>query len=253
MSGGGAIHAIQWVRSLLFNGQMYLMMALMALFFLPLALFSRAWAFRGIRTYCRWVRWSARRMVGLHTEIRGEVPGGEVIIASKHQSFLDIILIVSVLPRPKFIMKKELVHAPIVGFFARRIGCIPVDRGKRGQAIPQMVRDVKAGAVTQPGQLIIFPQGTRVAPGARRPYKIGTAVLYEQTGQRVVPAATNVGVFWRRQAVMRRPGCAVVEFLPVIEPGKPIQGVMAELEAGIEAASDRLMAEAGFDGAATRG
>jgi len=238
--------SIQWIRSLLFNVQMYLTMALMALFFVPLAIIGRDWAFRGIRTYCRWVRLSASWMVGLNTEIRGETPAGEVIIASKHQSFLDIILIVSVLPRPKFIMKKELLRTPIVGFFARRIGSIPVDRGKRGQAIRQMVRDVKSGTRI-PGQLVIFPQGTRVAAGAHRPYKIGTAVLYRQTGQKVVPAATNVGVFWRRRGIMRKPGLAVVEFLPAIEQGLSDDEFMAELESRIETASVRLMAEAGFD------
>jgi len=238
-------HAIQWMLSLLFNVQMYLMMALMALFFVPLALFDRAWAFRGIRTYCRWVRLSACWMVGLRTEIRGDPPDGEVIVASKHQSFLDIILIVSVAPRPKFIMKKELLRAPIVGYFARRIGSIAVDRGKRGQAIRQMVRDVNSGT-RLPGQLVIFPQGTRVAAGAHRPYKIGTAVLYRQTGQKVVPAATNVGVFWRRRGIMRKPGLAVVEFLPAIEQGLSDDEFMTELESRIETASGHLMAEAGF-------
>jgi len=135
----------------------------------------------------------------LKSEVRGEVPTGEVIVASKHQSFFDILILSSVLPRLKFIMKKEIKWAPIVGYYAYRIDCVAVDRGKRGSAIKKMVEDVKSGAA-DPGQLIIFPQGTRVAAGATKPYKIGTAVLYEETGQTVVPVATNVGVFWKRHA-----------------------------------------------------
>ncbi len=236
---------IQWLRSLVFVAQMYLMMALMAVFFTPWAIVDRRGAFAGVHTYCRWVRWTASWMVGLRTEVRGRVPEGEVLVASKHQSFLDIIIIVSVLPRPKFIMKNQLKWAPILGWYALRIGCVPVDRGRRMQAIEQMMAGVRAG-VQEPGQLIIYPQGTRVAPGMARPYKIGTAILYEQTGQPCVPAATNVGVFWPRTGIHRKPGLAVVEFLDPIAPGMASEPFMQELERRIETASDRLMAEAEF-------
>ena len=238
-------HPVQWLRSLGFIIQMYLMMLILALYFTPLAIWKRDWAFRGIHTYCRWVRWTAGWMVGLKSEVRGEVPTDEVLLASKHQSFFDIIIIVSVVPRPKFIMKKEIKWAPIVGYYAQRIGCIAVDRGKRSLAIKQMVKDVKSGTQL-PGQLIIFPQGTRVAAGATKPYKIGTGVLYRETGQDCVPAATNVGVFWRRHGIMRHPGLAVVEFLPRINSGMEIEPFMKELENAIESASNRLMAEAGL-------
>ena len=184
-------------------------------------------------------------MVGLKSEIRGEVPDGEVMVASKHQSFFDIIMIVSVLPRPKFIMKHTLKWAPILGYYAVRIGCVPVNRGKRGEAIKKMVADVAAGK-QHPGQLVIYPQGTRVAPGVDRPYKIGTGVLYKELQQPCVPAATNVGVFWPRTGIYRKPGTAVVEFLPPIDPGAETDSFMKELETQVEAASDTLMAEAGF-------
>jgi len=241
------MYAARWVLSLVFSVQMYLMMALMAVFFfIPLAIFDRVWAYRGVQTYCRYVRWSARWMLGLHSEVRGEVPVDEVLIASKHQSFFDIILLVSVLPRPKFIMKKELKWAPILGWFAMRIGCIPVDRGKRGAAITKMIDDVAKGRAL-PGQLIIYPQGTRVAPGAARSYKVGTAVLYNQLQQECVPVATNVGVFWPRRGIYRKPGLGVIEFLPRIPLGKENAVFMTELEEVVETASDRLMADAGFN------
>lgn len=238
-------YAVQWLRSALFVAQMYLMMAVFALLFTPFALVSRRWVFHAVHSYCHWVRWSARWMVGLRSEIRGEVPQDEVLIASKHQSFFDIILIVSVTPRPKFIMKSSLKRAPILGWYALRIGCIPVDRGRRAEAIRQMMRGVKSGQ-QQPGQLIIYPQGTRVAPGVEKPYKVGAGVLYAELGQDCVPAATNVGVFWPRTGIYRKPGLAVVEFLPRIPAGMDTGAFMARLEEEIEDASDRLMDEAGF-------
>ena len=239
------IRCVRLITSLAFSFQMYLTMALMALYFTPLAIIDRRFAFQGVHVYCRWVRWTARWMVGLRSEIRGEVPLDEVIVASKHQSFFDIIMLVSVLPRPKFIMKKELRWAPILGWFALRIGCIPVDRGKRGAAVLQMKEDVSKG-LALPGQLVIYPQGTRVAPGAKLAYKVGTAVLYRQLGQDCVPAATNAGLFWPRRSIMRKPGLAVLEFLPRIPAGKDQGTFMAGLESVIEAKSNRLMGDAGF-------
>jgi len=236
-------HALQWLRSLVFVVQMYLAMAVLGIVFLPWALVSPRGARAACKTFCRWVRWTARWMVGLRTEVRGTPPTGEVLIAAKHQSFLDIMLIFASVPAGKFIMKRELMWAPVIGQYALRIGCVPVDRGKRSRAIAGMVEDVRKGR-QEPGQLIIYAQGTRVAPGVKKPYKIGAGVLYEETGQPCVPAATNVGLFWPRTGIMRRPGRAVVEFLPEIEPGLDRQAVMQRLETEIEAASDRLMEEA---------
>lgn len=239
-------HAIQWLRSLVFVVQMYLAMAVLGIVYLPWALLSRRGARAACKTYCRWVRWSAGWMVGLRSEVRGTPPTGEVLIAAKHQSFLDIILIFGSIPAGKFIMKRELMWAPVIGQYALRIGCVPVDRGKRSAAIKKMSEDVAKGA-QEPGQLIIYAQGTRVAPGRKLPYKVGAGVLYEQLGQDCVPAATNVGVFWPRKGIYRKPGLAVVEFLPVIPAGLDRDGFMARLEREVEGASNRLMREAGFD------
>jgi 1-acyl-sn-glycerol-3-phosphate acyltransferase len=236
---------LRWLMSLLFILQMYLAMAVLAIGFAPFAIFSRDAAYLAMHSYCRWVAFSARWMVGIRSQVRGTVPTGEVIVAAKHQSFLDIILIFGALPRAKFIMKKELIYAPLLGQYALRIGCVPVDRGKRGQAIARMKADVAKGAAL-PGQLIIYPQGTRVAPGAYMPYKVGTGLLYQQLDQPCVPVATNVGLFWPKRGILRKPGLAVVEFLPPIPPGKPVAEFMALLSEQVETASNRLMAEAGF-------
>ncbi|MDP7150089.1 MAG: 1-acyl-sn-glycerol-3-phosphate acyltransferase [Paracoccaceae bacterium] len=239
-------YAFQWVRSLIFVGLMYLMMAILGILLAPFAILSVRGAYFAVHLYCRWVRWSARWIAGLRSEIRGTPPTGEVLLAPKHQSFFDIIMIVSVIPKPKFIMKSSLVYAPVLGQFAKRIGCIPVDRGRGAEAVSQMVKGVMREGAPK-GQLVIYPQGTRVAPGADKPYKIGTYVLYEKTGQTVVPAATNVGVFWPRTGIYRKPGLAVVEFLDPIEPGLDRDRFMAKLEDVVERHSNALMREAGFD------
>lgn len=236
---------LQYLRSAIFIVQMYVAMAVIGLAFAPWAMFSRRGAFAACKGYSRYVFWSAGWMVGLRCEVRGTVPEGEALIAAKHQSFLDIMMIFAALPAGKFIMKKEILIMPVIGQYARLIGCVPVDRGKRGKAIAKMVADVEAGRI-EPGQLIIYSQGTRVAPGVKAPYKVGTAVLYQQLGQPCVPVATNVGVLWPKRGLLRKPGTAVVEFLPAIAPGMDKDEFLATLEAEVETRSDALMAEAGF-------
>lgn len=236
---------LRWMLSLIFLVQMYVMMAVVAVVFALPALVSRKGAFAAVHFYCAWVRISARVLVGLRSEVRGTVPQGAVLVASKHQSFFDIILLCSALPAPKFVMKKELIWAPFLGQYALRIGCIPVDRGKRGAAIAAMKQAAARGAA-RPGQLVIYPQGTRVAPGVSLPYKIGAGLLYHHLGQTCVPVATNVGVFWPKGGILRKPGLAVIEFLPPVEPGQSVGVFMASLEAKVEAASTALMREAGL-------
>jgi 1-acyl-sn-glycerol-3-phosphate acyltransferase len=236
---------IRWLLSLIFIIQMYLAMAVIAVVFAPWALVSRHGARVACKTFCRWAIFSLRLLTGLRSEVRGAPPSGEALIAAKHQSFLDIILIFNAVPAAKFIMKRELMYAPFLGQYALRIGCVPVDRGKRGAAIARMKTDVAAGAA-EPGQLIIYPQGTRVAPGDSMPYKVGAGLLYDQLAQPCHPVATNVGVFWPRRGILRKPGLAVVEFLPPIPPGLRVPDFMARLGAEVEGNSNRLMLEAGF-------
>ena len=235
--------AFQYARSLVFNLSIYVVMAVYAVVFFPLALFSRAWAFRACHAWCVYVIWAARWMLGLKAEVRGTPPTGEVVVAAKHQSFFDIIIIFNALPRAKFIMKRELMYAPVLGQYALRIGCVPVNRGKRGAAIEQMKRDVQKGDAA-PGQLVIYPQGTRVAPGVKRPYKVGPGVLYDPLQQPCIPVAANVGYFWPKRGVLRRPGTAVIEFLDPIPPGLDVKEFNARLEEVVEAQSDALLAEA---------
>ncbi|MEM8872426.1 MAG: lysophospholipid acyltransferase family protein [Pseudomonadota bacterium] len=231
------------IRSVLFDVLLYSLMLVMGIVCSPLALISREWTVRVMQWYCHISLWMLRVICGLRVEVRGNVPRGEVVVASKHQSFLDIIIHTSTLPRPRFIMKEELKWVPIFGVYALRMGSTPVARGRKGAAVREMVNAAeKSGAGG--GQLVIYPQGTRLAPGVSAPYKVGAGVLYQRMGVACVPAATNAGVFWGRKSVLRRPGLAVVEYLEPIAPGLDLQAFLGRVEAEVEAASDRLLEEA---------
>ncbi len=236
----------QWIRSLIFMIVIYVWMLILGIVYLPYAIFTKQGALRACKTYARSTMWLARWMVGIKCEVRGTVPTGEVVIGAKHQSFLDIIMIFDAIPHGKFIMKRELLWTPVIGMYARRLGCIPVNRGKKGAAVAKMVKDV-AKEFAEPGQLVIYPQGTRVAPGVSKPYKVGTAILYSGLGFPCVPVATNAGVFWPRSGILRKPGLAIVDFLDPIEPGVERDAFLSRLEDVIETRSDALMKEVGFD------
>lgn len=239
-------YALRWLISLIYVFQIYAMMLIMGIVFAPWAIVSPRGARCACKTYSAWCMWTVRWMCGLRTEVRGPVPDGEVMVAAKHQSFLDIMMIFHALPSAKFIMKREILWTPVIGLYAKRLGCVPVNRGKKGKAIAKMVKDV-AAEFKEPGQLVIYPQGTRVAPGDHKPYKVGPAVLYEGLQQTCVPVATNVGLFWPRKGIIRRPGLGVVEFLDPVEPGLEKEVFMETLEERVESASNQLMRDAGFD------
>lgn len=242
---------LQYLLSVIFIVQMYVMMLVLAILYLPAMIWSPQGAIKAAHAYCRWVIASARLLLGLRVEVRGEVPTDTVLVAAKHQSFFDIIILFGSMPYPRFIMKRELIYTPILGQYALRMGCIPVNRAKGGQAIRKMLIEVR-NSMKRGGQLLIYPQGTRLAPGAKGAYKIGTGAIYQVLKIDCVPVATNVGVFWPRHGVLRKPGVVVMEFLPRIAPGMPVADFMAKIEAEIEPASDRLMLEAGFDLAAAQ-
>ncbi|SMX23020.1 lysophospholipid acyltransferase family protein [Boseongicola aestuarii] len=234
---------MQLARSMLFNVTMYLSMLVYAVAYAPFAIYDAKYAVKATQAWCGFIIWCASWMIGLKVEIRGTPPTDEVMVAAKHQSFFDIIVIYGAIPRGKFIMKRELIYAPLLGWYSLRVGCIPVDRGKRGQAIIKMKADVEKGRA-DPGQLVIYPQGTRVAPDDKKPYKAGTGILYDQLGQPCVPVATNIGHFWPKRGFLRKPGTAVVEFLDPIPPGFGVKEFMVKLEDVVESKSDSLLAEA---------
>ncbi|PIE11603.1 MAG: 1-acyl-sn-glycerol-3-phosphate acyltransferase [Rhodobacterales bacterium] len=221
-------------------------MLIMGIVFFPWAVVSPKGAMTACKSYATWALWTARWMVGIRQEVRGAVPSGAVLVPAKHQSFMDILMIFKAVPQPRFIMKYELLFTPIIGVYAWRLGCVPVKRGKRGAAIKSMLADLESGRVS-PGQLVIYPQGTRVPAGEYRKYKVGPYVLYKETGQKAVPVATNAGMFWPKGTMLRRPGLAVVEFLDPIEQGADQQEFMEALETAIENRSNALMIEAGMD------
>ncbi len=235
--------ASEAVRALAFIIAMYALLLGMGLVALPGSALSRRAARGWAKRYCRTVRHMLWAFCRIRCEIRGPVPDFPCIVASKHQSFLDVLMLIEALPVPRFVMKRSLLWVPVIGFFARRLGCVPIDRSAGGEAVRAMLDGVAARAEDR-GQVIIFPQGTRVAPGARVAFRGGVLKLYDAFGLPIVIAAANTGWVWPRTGTRRTPGTAVLEFLETVPPGASTQGLLRHVETVMETASDRLADEA---------
>ncbi|MFK7943911.1 MAG: lysophospholipid acyltransferase family protein [Paracoccaceae bacterium] len=231
------------IQAAVFVFLFYLLMVVWgALFFLPSA-FSRGWTTWTMKTFVKIAFAMLRMMCGTRCELRGELPQGPCIVAAKHQSFLDVMMTMLWMPSPRFVMKRSILYTPVLGLYAWRLGCIPIDRSRRGEALRSMVRWIQKRG-TDGGQVIIFPQGTRVRPGEERPYKAGVARLYEALDLPVVLVAVNTGWYWPRTGLRRSPGTAVMEIIGEIAPGRDLASVLPEIETRIEDASHRLATEA---------
>jgi 1-acyl-sn-glycerol-3-phosphate acyltransferase len=234
-----------WLRSLAFNLAFYVMTIAIGLVGLPALLLPRRQVMRFGRFWARCVLVVLRVLTGLSGAVRGgeHVPDGACLIAMKHQSMWDTLMLPVVLGDPAVIIKRELLFVPIYGWYAARAGSIFIDRKAGAAALRRMVAAARR-AVAAGRPVVIFPQGTRTAPGADVPYQPGVAALYQALRLPLVPAAVNSGLFWGRRSFLKRPGHITMEFLEPIPPGLARREVMAELHRRIEAATAALEAEA---------
>ena len=233
------------LRSLAFNVAFFGWTLAMVIAALPALGLPRRFMVAMVRAWVRGTLGLMRRLVGQHVEIRGRdlVPGGACIVASKHQSVWETLIVNVVLEDPAIIVKRELYAIPGFGWELRAAGMIAIDRRGGAGALREMVRDAR-DAAAQGRPVVMFPEGTRTAPGASAPFHPGIAALYATLGVPVVPAAVNSGLFWPRRGFVKRPGTIVMEFLPPIEPGLERRAFVSRLEATIEDATRRLIAAA---------
>lgn len=232
------------IRSHLFNVVFYLNLVF---WLIPASLTFLLPRMAIIRVAQAWGRFNLvllRRIVGTRIEFRGldRIPAGGLLIAAKHQSFLETFALLSCVDDPTFILKRELRWIPIFGWLTAKAGMIPVHRGG-ATAMADMTR--RAVAEVEGGrQILIFPEGTRRPPGAPPAYKYGAAHLYRSLGVPCLPVALNSGVFWPRRHYIRRPGTTVIEFGRPIPPGLDRDVFMGVLIDAIETRSAALLREA---------
>lgn len=229
------------LRSLAFNILYFFWVSVPTVAFLWIVLLPRNGFFAWVRGWQRFVGWMERNILGLQSRTVGweHVPEGACIIAAKHQSAWETLRLNVLFFDPAIVLKKELTRVPVWGWYAWRCGMIPIDRSGRAAALARMMKAAhKAKDLGR--KIVIFPQGTRVLPGVRKPYKSGVAALYKELGLPIVPMAVNSGLFWPKGAFIKKPGTVTIEFLPPIPPGLGRAEMMGRLENELEAACERL-------------
>lgn len=232
------------IRSILFNVLLYLTLAVYLIAALPTLVLPRWGIIAVARSWGRANLRLLRVVCGIDVEWRGleKVPTGGIIIAGKHQSMWETFALVTLFPDPTFILKRELMWIPFFGWYLRRGGMIPIDRGAGKAVIPAMLVHARR-ALAEQRQIIIFPEGTRRAPGAEPKYKYGVVHLYSLGVAPCLPVALNSGLFWPRRKFVRRPGTIRVEFLDPIAPGLDNETFFVRVQDAIELATARLIAE----------
>jgi 1-acyl-sn-glycerol-3-phosphate acyltransferase len=233
-----------FLRSLLFNILFYLNLMALLIVGLP-TFFMPRWGILFIaRTWGRTSLWLLRVICGTRVEFRGleKLPPGGMLVAAKHHSIWETFALLPLFDDFTFIIKRELMWIPLFGWFTIKAGQVNIDRSAGAQMLPKMLAHARE-ALRQGRQMIVFPEGTRRSAGAEPAYKYGVARLYADMGVLCVPIALNSGLFWPRRKFLRYPGTVVVEILDPIPAGLPPRVFFERLQADIEGATDRLLAE----------
>jgi 1-acyl-sn-glycerol-3-phosphate acyltransferase len=231
------------LRSLIFNALFYLNLILHMVLALPALAMPHRAHLACVRSYGRTSLWLLRVICGTKVEWRGldRLPHGACIVACKHQSAWETFALYAALDDPTYILKRELMWIPLFGWHMWKSGLIPVDRGAGLAALARMTTRARK-ALADGRQIVIFPEGTRRAPGAEPSYKPGVAYLYGKAGVPCVPLALNSGLYWPRRSLLRYPGTIVAEILEPIPPGLDREVFFARLQETIETATARLIA-----------
>lgn len=229
-------YPILWLRSLafwvVFPVSIVITATLLMLAF-PVS-FDRRWAL--LQVWARFILWWLKVTCKLDHAIQGyeHITNGPGIVFSKHQSTWETIALQQIFPPQVWVAKRELMWLPFFGWGLALMKCIHIKRGSGKAAVKQLVDQGRA-RLGEGKWIVIFPEGTRVAAGEKGRYRIGGAVLAEQTGYPILPVAHNAGEYWPRRCFIKRPGTIQVRIgKPISADGKTAQQILEEASGWIE-------------------
>jgi 1-acyl-sn-glycerol-3-phosphate acyltransferase len=234
--------AIILARTLLFTLVFYLWSVTLCIVFLPLLLLPRQATLAAFRFWALGVFVILRVCHGVKVELRGRehMPTGRALIAAKHLCMFDVFAQFAWLPDSCFVMRKELLRIPFFGWYARKVRMVVIDREGRVKALQALVRAGR-DRLSEPRQLVIFPEAHRGTPGVAGHYHPGVAALYRDLDMPVHLVATNSSIHWPTPGYLRPPGTIVFEYLEPLPAGLKRADFMHQLEDRIETASNALL------------
>ena len=221
------------LRSLLYAAMFYPLTALCVVAGLAASLFGRRPTQTVVLIWVDVHHWLTEHVLGIHVRIEGSIAPGPRLVAVKHQSMLETLEMVRVANLPVIVIKKELADIPLFGWMTRRYGVIAVERSAGAKALRALVEEGKRALATG-RPVIIYPEGTRVRPGATPELRSGFAALYRALGLPVVPVATDSGRLWGR-GLVHRAGTVTLKVGEPIPPGLKRDELEARVHAAINA------------------
>ena len=231
-----------WVRSALFALALALLTppyAIVTLATFPLPRMAR---YRIISGWSRMVIALASGLLGIRWRVEGRehLPSRPAVILSKHQSAWETMAFQMIFPPQVHVLKRELLWIPFFGWGLALMSPIAIDRRRGVAALRQIARRGRE-RLAQGFWVVVFPEGTRVAPRQRRPYQLGGAWLAADSGAPIVPVAHNAGLFWPRNAFLKRPGTVIIRIGPAIDAsGRDAQTLNKLAEEWIEQEQEKL-------------
>jgi 1-acyl-sn-glycerol-3-phosphate acyltransferase len=194
------------------------------------------------RTWARILLWVLERLCGLKYVVEGRerIPAGNHIVMSNHTSAWETVAQFLIFPPQVWVLKRELLWIPFVGWGLKLLRPIAINRGEGHRAVNQVVEQGKA-RLRDGLWIIIFPEGTRVIAGETRKFGVSGAVLAIASGRSVVPLSHNAGLFWARRGFVKKPGTIrVVIGAPIESAGKNPRELNEEIRQAIEAGRARI-------------
>ncbi len=220
------------LRAALFNAYFFGLTFVLGVAGLAVRAFARPRIFDFARFWARLVIAGAQYICGIRVAVTGieHLPeDGPALLASEHQSAFDTLIWMTLLPRPSYVVKHELTRIPLFGPLLAPAGMIPIDRGAGAAALRGLLG--QARRARQAGrQIIIFPQGTRVAPGQHVPLQPGITAIATHLNLPVTPIATDSGAYWGRRAFRKFPGTIHIAIGPPIAPPVGRAALLAAIE-----------------------
>ena len=230
------------IRSLIFavlQTGLTIFFSVVALFSFPFSAHTR---YRMITGYNHIVIWLARVVLGIRYVVRGRenLPAQPAVVLAKHQSAWETLAFQAIFPPQVWVLKKSLLAIPFLGWGLAMLSPIAINRSAGREALKQIVTKGR-DKLAQGFWVLVFPEGTRVAPGEKGRYGIGGAWLAAETGAPIVPVAHNAGEVWPKNAFVKRPGTITVSIGPAIETaGNSAAELTRAVEAWIETEMTRL-------------
>src|SRR5450631_1334298 len=235
---------MQLLRSLLFTAYMMLSACLFGAFMSLCFWAPQRFQFAVARCWARCLFWMLARLCGLTFSVDGRerIPAGNHIVMSNHTSAWETIAQFVIFPAHVWVLKRELLWIPFIGWGLKLLRPIAINRGVGHRAVNQVVEQGKA-RLAEGLWIIVFPEGTRVVAGQRRKFGFSGALLATATGKLLVPLSHNAGQFWPRRGIVKKPGTIhVVIGEPITSVGKNPRQLTDEVRRAVDAGLTKIAA-----------